>query len=50
LPAPALAKGFTSAEMLLTVLASNTSSVNVKLQIGSEKEIIEVQAGLSMGH
>jgi hypothetical protein len=37
------AKGFTSAEMLVTVLVGNTSSVNVKLQIGSEKEIIEVQ-------
>jgi hypothetical protein len=37
------AKGFTSAETLVTVLVGNTSSVNVKLQIGSEKEIIEVQ-------
>lgn len=37
------AKGFTSAEMTLIVLVGNTASVNVKLQIGSEKEIVEVQ-------
>ena len=35
--------GFTSAEMMVTVLVGNTASVNVKLQIGSEKEIVEVQ-------
>ena len=37
------AKGFTSSEMLVTVFVGNTASVSVKLQIGSEKEIIEVQ-------
>jgi hypothetical protein len=37
------AKGFSSAVMRSTVLVGNTASANVKLQVGSEKEIIEVQ-------
>lgn len=37
------AKGFTSAEMIVTVLVGNTASVNLSLQIGSEKEMIQVQ-------
>ncbi len=37
------AKGFTSAEKLVTVFVGNTTSVNVKLQIGNEKEVVEVQ-------
>jgi carboxypeptidase family protein len=37
------AKGFSSTESTLTVLVGNTSTVNVKLQIGDEKEVIEVQ-------
>jgi len=37
------AKGFTSAEKLVTVFVGNTTSVNVKLQIGNEKEVIEVE-------
>jgi carboxypeptidase family protein len=37
------AKGFSSAESTLTVEVGNTSTANVKLRIGSEKEVIEVQ-------
>lgn len=37
------AKGFTSSETLLTVLVGNTASIGVKLQVGSGKEVIEVQ-------
>lgn len=37
------AKGFSSAEAAVTVLVGNTAAVNVKLQIGNRKEIIEVQ-------
>src|SRR5271165_5041716 len=37
------AKGFSSAVVRSTVLVGNTASANVKLQVGSEKEIIEVQ-------
>ena len=36
------AKGFSSAVATSTVLVGNTASANVKLQVGSEKEIIEV--------
>ena len=37
------AKGFNSSEATVTVLVGNTATVNVKLQIGNEKEVIEVQ-------
>jgi len=37
------AKGFSTAEMSLTVLVGNTSTVNVKLQVGQENQIIDVQ-------
>ncbi len=37
------AKGFTPAEITVTVLIGNTASGNVKLQIGGEKEVVEVQ-------
>jgi hypothetical protein len=37
------AKSFSSAEVSLTVLVGNTATVNVKLQIGKEKEVVEVQ-------
>src|ERR1700694_1901321 len=37
------AKGFTSVEITVTVLVGNTASVNVNLQIGNEKEVVEVQ-------
>lgn len=37
------AKGFRSTEASVTVLVGNTAGVNVKLQIGSEKEVVEVQ-------
>jgi hypothetical protein len=37
------AKGFNSAEIAVTVLVGNTASVNVQLQIGSGKTIVEVQ-------
>jgi len=37
------AKGFDSAETAVTVLVGNTAYVAVKLQIGSGKEIVEVQ-------
>jgi Carboxypeptidase regulatory-like domain len=37
------AKGFNSSEATVTVLVGNTATVNVQLQIGNEKELIEVQ-------
>jgi Carboxypeptidase regulatory-like domain len=37
------AKGFASAEALVTVLVGNTATVNVSLRIGNEKEVVEVQ-------
>ena len=37
------AKGFSSAEVSLTVLVGNTATANVKLKIGQETQIIEVQ-------
>ena len=37
------ARGFSTLEMSLTVLVGNTSSVNVKLQIGQETHVVEVQ-------
>jgi hypothetical protein len=37
------AKDFSSAEVSLTVLVGNTATANVKLQIGQETQIIEVQ-------
>jgi hypothetical protein len=40
------ARGFSSAEAAVTVLVGNTSSVNVKLQIGQEKEVIEVRGSV----
>src|SRR5215469_6513365 len=36
------ATGFSTAELLVTVLVGNTSTVNVKLQIGGEKKIVDV--------
>ena len=36
-------KGFNSAEVAVTVWVGNTASVSVKLQIGSAKELMEVQ-------
>jgi hypothetical protein len=36
-------KGFSSAEAAVTVLVGNTATVNVKLQIGQETQVIEVQ-------
>jgi len=41
------AKGFNSAETAVTVLVGNTASVSMTLQIGSEKEIVEVQDSAS---
>jgi len=41
------AKGFNSAEMAVTVWVGNTASVSVKLQIGSAKELVEVQDSAS---
>src|SRR5271166_47714 len=41
------AKGFNSAETAVTVLVGNTASVSVKLQIGSGKELVEVQDSAS---
>jgi hypothetical protein len=35
--------GFSTVEVSLTVLVGNTSTANVKLQVGKEKEIVEVQ-------
>src|SRR5207237_5082827 len=40
------AKGFTSAEMVVTVLVGNTASISVKLQVGSDKEVIDVQGSV----
>jgi hypothetical protein len=37
------AKGFNSAQVAVTVWVGNTASVSVKLQIGSAKEVVEVQ-------
>jgi hypothetical protein len=37
------AKGFSSAVASSTVLVGNTATLNLKLQIGSKKEIVEVQ-------
>jgi hypothetical protein len=37
------AKGFSSAETLVTVLLGNTATVNVNLRIGNEKEVVTVQ-------
>jgi len=36
-------KGFSSAEVSLTVLVGNTATANVKLQIGQETQVVEVQ-------
>src|SRR6202521_32190 len=36
-------KGFSSVEVSLTVLVGNTATVNVKLQIGQQNQIIDVQ-------
>jgi hypothetical protein len=38
------AKGFSSAEVSLTVLVGNTAKVNVSLQIGEQNQVVEVQA------
>jgi hypothetical protein len=40
-------KGFSSAEASVTVRVCNTATLNVNLQIGNEKEIIEVQDSAS---
>ena len=40
-------KSFNSTETAVTVLVGNTASVSVKLQVGSGKEIIEVQDSAS---
>jgi hypothetical protein len=37
------AKGFKSAEAKVTVLVGNTATVDVKLSVGDEKEIVEVE-------
>ena len=37
------AKGFSSIEVTITVLVGNTTTANVRLRIGSEKDVIEVQ-------
>lgn len=37
------AKGFASAETTVTVQVGNTSTVNIGLHVGNEKEIVEVQ-------
>jgi hypothetical protein len=36
------AKSFGSTEIVLTVLVGNTTTLNVKLQIGNQKEVVEV--------
>src|SRR5215467_7112123 len=41
------AKGFNSAETPVTVLVGNTASANLKLQVGSEKEVVDVQDSAS---
>jgi hypothetical protein len=38
------AKGFSSAEASVTVLVGNTATVNVKLQIGQENQVLQVQS------
>jgi hypothetical protein len=38
------AKSFSSVELQLTVLVGNTANGNVKLQIGQENQVVEVQA------
>ena len=38
------AKGFSPAEILVTVLVGNTATVNVTLRIGNEKEVVAVQS------
>ena len=38
------AKGFSSVETHVTVLVGNTATVNVKLQIGQESQVVEVQS------
>jgi Carboxypeptidase regulatory-like domain/TonB dependent receptor len=37
-------KGFSTEEVSVAVLVGNTSTANVKLQIGNEKEVVEVQS------
>lgn len=37
------AKGFSSAEMMTTVLIGNTVTVNINLQVGEESYVVEVQ-------
>jgi carboxypeptidase family protein len=37
------AKGFSTAELTLDVLVGNTATVNVKLQIGPETQVVDVQ-------
>lgn len=37
------AKGFSSAEALVTVLVGNSATVNVNLQIGQENQVVKVQ-------
>jgi hypothetical protein len=41
------ARGFTTAEISVTVLVGNTASVSVRLQVGSSKAVIEVQDSAS---
>ena len=41
------AKGFSSAVASSTVLVGNTATLNVKLQVGNKKEIIEVQGSVT---
>jgi hypothetical protein len=38
------AKGFSSVSETITVLVGNTAAANIKLQLGQENEVIEVQA------
>jgi hypothetical protein len=38
------AKGFSAVEVPVTVLVGNTATVNINLQIGEEKVVVEVQA------
>jgi len=37
------AKGFSSADAAVTVLVGNTATVNVRLRIGTDKEVVEVE-------
>ncbi len=39
----ASAKGFSSAEAPVSVLVGNTATVNITLQVGNEKEVLEIQ-------